>query len=74
MGARLPARGDPAALIRRPWGFLQTFMGAVGGLIEQRGLAFVPGPADTRHPFIAVDDVARYRWRWTTLAMQPPSA
>ena len=65
IGSRLPARGDPAALIRRPWGFLQTFMGAVGGLIEQRGIALVPGPADTRHPFIAVDDVARYLVRAT---------
>ena len=65
IGSRLPARGDPAALIRRPWGFLQTFMGAVGGLIERRGIALVPGPADTRHPFIAVDDVAQYLVRAT---------
>ena len=65
IGSRLPARGDPAALSRRPWGFLQTFMGAVGGLIERRGIALVPGPADTRHPFIAVDDVAQYLVRAT---------
>ena len=58
IGSRLPARGDPAALIKRPWGFLQTFMGAVGDLIEKRGLALVPGPAGTRHAFIAIDDVA----------------
>ncbi len=56
---RLPARGDEAAPIHRPWGLLQTFMGAVGGLIEKRGIALVPGPADTRHAFIAVDDVAQ---------------
>ncbi len=58
IGSRLPARGDPAALINRPWGFLQTFMGAVGKLIEQRGMALVPGPAGTRQAFVAVDDVA----------------
>jgi uncharacterized protein YbjT (DUF2867 family) len=58
IGSRLPARGDPAALINRPWGFLQTFIGAVGDLIEKRGLALVPGRADTRHAFISVDDVA----------------
>ena len=58
IGSRLPARGDPAALINRPWGFLQTFMGAVGDLIDKRGMALVPGPASTRHAFIAVDDVA----------------
>lgn len=58
IGSHLPARGDEAALIHRPWGFLQTFMGAVGGLIERRGVALVPGPASTRHAFVAVDDVA----------------
>lgn len=58
IGSRLPARGDPAALINRPWGFLQTFIGAVGGLIEKRGLALVPGPASTRQHFVAIDDVA----------------
>lgn len=58
IGSRLPARGDPAALINRPWGFLQTFVGAVGDLIEKRGLALVPGAADTRHAFISIDDVA----------------
>ncbi len=58
IGSRLPARGDPAALINRPWGFLQTFIGVVGDLIEKRGLALVPGPAHTRHAFVAIDDVA----------------
>ncbi len=58
IGSRLPARGDPAALIHRPWGFLQTFVGAVGDLIEKRGMALVPGTADTRHAFISIDDVA----------------
>jgi uncharacterized protein YbjT (DUF2867 family) len=68
IGSRLPARGDEAALIHRPWGFLQTFMGAVGGLIEERGIALVPGPADTRHAFIAVNDVAQVLVAATTHA------
>ncbi len=58
IGSRLPARGDPAALIHRRWGFLQTFMGAVGELVERRGFVLVPGPAATRNAFIAIDDVA----------------
>ena len=69
IGSRLPARGDPAALIHRPWGFLQTFVGAVGGLIEDRGIALVPGPASTRHAFIAIDDVAQYLVRATTIPL-----
>jgi uncharacterized protein YbjT (DUF2867 family) len=59
IGSRLPWRGDPAALGQRRWGFLQTFIGAVGNLIEQRGIALVPGPGGTTQAFVAVDDVAR---------------
>lgn len=65
IGSRLPARGDAAALIHRPWGFLQRFMAVVGGLVEKRGIALVPGPASTRHRFIAIDDVAQYLVRAT---------
>lgn len=60
IGSRLPMRGDPASLLHRPWGFLQTFLGAVGDLIERRGLAVVPGTAQTTHAFIAVEDVAAF--------------
>lgn len=60
IGSRLPARGDPASLLHRRWGFLQTFMGAVGNLIEKHGIALIPGPTTTRHAFIAIDDVARF--------------
>jgi uncharacterized protein YbjT (DUF2867 family) len=60
MGSRLPARGDDAALIARPWPFLQRFIGAIENMIERRGLALVPGPATTRHAFIAIDDVAQF--------------
>jgi uncharacterized protein YbjT (DUF2867 family) len=68
IGSRLPARGDAAALIHRRWGFLQTFMGAVGNLIEQRGIAVVPGRADTQQAFVAIDDVAACLMAATTHA------
>lgn len=58
IGSALAARGDAAALIDRRWPFLQRFMGVIGGLVERRGIAVVPGPADNRHDFITVDDAA----------------
>lgn len=60
IGSRLPARGDPASLIHRRWGFLQTFMGAVGNLMERHGIALIPGATTTRHAFVTVDDVASF--------------
>jgi uncharacterized protein YbjT (DUF2867 family) len=59
VGLALATRGSTAPLTARPWPFLQRFMGVVGGLVEQRGLAVVPGSGQRRHAFIAVDDVAR---------------
>lgn len=58
IGSALPARGDPAPLIRRRWPFLQRFIGATGQLIDRHGVALVPGSAGTRHAFIAIEDVA----------------
>ncbi len=58
-GLALATRGDAAPLTARPWPFLQRFMGVVGGLAERRGLLIVPGRADNRQAFIAIDDVAR---------------
>ena len=58
MGSALPARGDAAPLVARRWPFLQRFVGASGQLIDRHGMALVPGNADTRHAFIAIDDVA----------------
>lgn len=58
IGSALPARGDAAPLIRRRWPFLQQFVGATGQLIDRHGIALVPGNAETRHAFIAIDDVA----------------
>lgn len=58
IGSALPARGDPAPLVKRRWPFLQRFVGATGQLIDRHGLALVPGTAATRHAFITIDDVA----------------
>jgi uncharacterized protein YbjT (DUF2867 family) len=58
-GLALATRGDPAPVTARAWPFLQRFMGVVGGVVEQRGLLIVPGSAELRQAFIAVDDVAR---------------
>lgn len=58
IGSALAARGDPAARVDRRWPFLQRYMGVVGGLVERRGLALVPGPVDNAHDFIGADDVA----------------
>ena len=60
IGSRIPARGDEAALIRRPWPFLQRFIGVVGHMIERRGIAMIPGSPAARHAFIAIDDVAEF--------------
>jgi uncharacterized protein YbjT (DUF2867 family) len=60
VGLALAARGEPAPLSSRPWPFLQRFLGLVGGLVERRGLALVPGSPRQRHAFIAVEDVAAF--------------
>lgn len=58
IGSALPARGDAAPLTGRRWPFLQRFVGITGQLIDRHGIALVPGNAQTRHAFIAIDDVA----------------
>jgi uncharacterized protein YbjT (DUF2867 family) len=59
LGSWIPARGDEEATVRRPFWFSQLYMGLVGGLIENRGIAIVPGSGHARHAFITVDDAAR---------------
>jgi uncharacterized protein YbjT (DUF2867 family) len=60
IGSRIPVRGAEAATLERRFWFLQRFMNAVGGLIEERGIAVVPGSPHVRHAFIALDDVAEF--------------
>lgn len=70
IGSLLPVRGDPAPLVNRPWDFLQRFVGVIGGLVERRGLALIPGSPQVRHSFICVDDVAEFLAR--SAAGAPP--
>ena len=58
LGSFIPLRGAEAATLRRPFWFSRMFMGGVGRLIENRGVALVPGNGKTRHAFVAIDDVA----------------
>ena len=58
IGDASAARGAEAATIHRRYWFLRAFMGAVGGLIDRRGIALIPGSRHARHAFIALDDVA----------------
>jgi uncharacterized protein YbjT (DUF2867 family) len=58
IGSAVPARGDAAPLTARRWPFLQRFVGLTGQLIDSHGIALVPGKSETRHAFIAIEDVA----------------
>lgn len=60
IGSTIPVRGAEAATINRRYWFLNLFMKGVGNLIEGPGVALIPGNADVRHAFIALDDVATY--------------
>jgi uncharacterized protein YbjT (DUF2867 family) len=60
IGSSTVTRGAEAPTVERPFWFSRAFMRAVGGLAERRGLALVPGSGQTRHAFIAVEDVAKF--------------
>jgi NADH dehydrogenase len=63
IGSRIPLRGADAATLHRRYWFLKAFMNGVDGLIEERGIALIPGAASVRHAFIALDDVAEFMVR-----------
>jgi uncharacterized protein YbjT (DUF2867 family) len=46
--------------LRRGYWFSRLFLKGVGHLIEERGLALVPGSGKSRHAFVALDDVAMF--------------
>ncbi len=60
IGSSIPLRGAEAATLRRSYWFSRLFLKGVGHLIEDRGLAIVPGSGKTRHAFVALDDVATF--------------
>lgn len=59
LGSHLPTRDAEQPTVKRPFWFSQLFMAGVGGMVEGRGLALVPGNGQARHAFITVDDAAR---------------
>lgn len=59
LGSHLPTRGAEQPTVKRPFWFSQLFMAGVGGMVEGRGLALVPGNGKARHAFITVNDAAR---------------
>lgn len=59
LGSHVPTRGTEQPTVKRPFWFSQLFMAGVGGMVEGRGLALVPGNGKARHAFITVDDAAR---------------
>lgn len=60
IGSSIPLRGAEAATLRRPFWFSRMFLAAVGHLIEDRGVAIVPGTGAARHAFVALEDVAAF--------------
>ena len=60
LGSHIPTRDAESATVERPFWFSRLYMGLVGGLIEKRGLAIVPGSGNARHAFITIDDAARF--------------
>jgi len=60
IGSSIPLRGAEAATLRRPFWFSRLFLGAVGTLVEQHGVALVPGSGQARHAFVALEDVAAF--------------
>jgi uncharacterized protein YbjT (DUF2867 family) len=59
VGSAIPVRGEPRAVVRRPYGFLQRFRRLTGHSIENHGVMMVAGAASVRNAFISVQDVAR---------------
>ena len=60
LGSQIPTRGAEAATVARPFWFSRFYMGLIGRMIDERGIAIVPGNGKTRHAFIAVRDAARF--------------
>lgn len=60
IGSSIPLRGAEVATLRRPFWFSRAFMRGAGHLIENHGVALIPGSGKTRHAFIALDDVADF--------------
>lgn len=60
IGSSIPLRGAESHTLKRPFWFSRMFMSGVGHLIENQGIALIPGMGKTRHSFITLDDVATF--------------
>jgi uncharacterized protein YbjT (DUF2867 family) len=60
IGSSIPLRGAEAATLRRPYWFSNLYLRHSGTMIENRGIALIPGNVGLRHSFIALDDVATF--------------
>jgi uncharacterized protein YbjT (DUF2867 family) len=60
IGSRIPLVGEKAATLNRVSGMTRALRQKFGNSVEKYGLAVVPGPADNRHTFVAIEDVVSY--------------
>jgi uncharacterized protein YbjT (DUF2867 family) len=59
MGSTLPVKNEPAALVNRPWKFIQNFYNGVKNDIENGKINLI-GSGNTRHSYICIDNVADF--------------
>lgn len=60
IGSSIPLRGSVSHTLNRPFWFSRAFMSGIGHLIENQGIALIPGMGKTRHSFITLEDVATF--------------
>ncbi len=60
IGSTIPLRGAVAHTLRRPVWFSRLYMNLLGRLVENLGLALIPGNGQTRHAFVSLEDVATF--------------
>jgi uncharacterized protein YbjT (DUF2867 family) len=63
IGSTIPLRGAVVHTLRRPFWFSRLYMNLFGHLVENLGLALIPGNGQARHAFVTVDDVATFMVR-----------
>ena len=59
MGTSIPVKNEPAALVDRPFGFMQKFYNGIKDDIENGKIGII-GDGNARHHYIAIDNVADF--------------
>lgn len=59
IGSEIPLRGAEAATVARPFWFTKFYRGRIATLVEDKGIAVIPGREHMRNSFVALDDIAR---------------